>query len=201
MVAEVEAVPADVGEAQLPAVEAVAHGVERDRHGIPLRQPAVDVDVVELEHHVDLGVGRVGPCVGVECVAARARREQRLRVHAVDRLPVDGSVEAVIEGMPDRRDRRIGRVLQLLEAGVGHPDQSRQDGVEAGGRVVAALAPLDGVDELPEGGAVIGHDADVEHRVGVGGCRVAGCEPVCELPVRLGLEVVADQPVDVARLE
>jgi hypothetical protein len=60
VVVPVQAVPSEVGQADLPALEGPLQGDEVERTHVPLVPSLVQLDVVELEDHVKLPAGRVG---------------------------------------------------------------------------------------------------------------------------------------------
>ncbi len=65
VVVPVEGVPADVGQAGLPPPEGGLEVAHPQRPEVPLPGAVVEAHVLELEHHVHLGAGRVGEQDGV----------------------------------------------------------------------------------------------------------------------------------------
>jgi len=60
VVVPVQAVPADLGQAGLPAPEDRLEVAQTQRANVPPRLAVVDLDVLELEDHVHLAAGGVG---------------------------------------------------------------------------------------------------------------------------------------------
>src|SRR5918998_2859699 len=60
MVVPVEAVPANLGQAGLPAPEDRLEVAQAQRAGVPPRFAVVDLDVLELEDHVHFAAGGIG---------------------------------------------------------------------------------------------------------------------------------------------
>jgi hypothetical protein len=61
VVSEVEAVPPNLGKAVLPTPERLLELEHRHRQDVPLSLGAgVEVDVLELEHHVQFAARRIG---------------------------------------------------------------------------------------------------------------------------------------------
>ncbi len=109
VVVPVEAVPADVGETCLPATERRLEVAQVQRLGVELPAGAVvEADVLELEHHVDLGAGRVGEAPSLLDGDARHLADaQQLRVAPGDNLPVHLGQELVDAGAAHRLGRPV----------------------------------------------------------------------------------------------
>ena len=128
VVVPVQAVPAPLREGDLPAVQGLLehHPVEPDVVEL-VERPVVDADVLELEHHVDLGARRVG--VELRLLGGHARHladGEVLPVAAVEHLPghlreVAVDVRAVgelVEGQDvllPRPFRHVGQPLDLRD--------------------------------------------------------------------------------------
>src|ERR671912_2887436 len=65
VVVPVEAVPADLGQARLPAPEDRLEVAQTQRAGVPPRFAMVDLDVLELEDHVELAADGVSVELGL----------------------------------------------------------------------------------------------------------------------------------------
>jgi hypothetical protein len=91
VVVPVEAVPADVGEAGLPATERGLQVAQPERPDVPLAGALVEADVLELEHHVDLApIGR-GELAGL------FHRDTRHLADRQQRTVEDSGIELVEE--------------------------------------------------------------------------------------------------------
>src|SRR5918993_435384 len=60
MIIPVKAVPANFGQAGLPAPQDRLEVAQTQRTGVPPRLAVVDLDVLELEDHVELAAARIG---------------------------------------------------------------------------------------------------------------------------------------------
>src|ERR687889_2661044 len=65
MVVPVQAVPADLGQAGLPAPEDSLEVAQTQRAGVPPRYAVIDLDVLELEDHVHFAAGGVSVELGL----------------------------------------------------------------------------------------------------------------------------------------
>src|SRR5919112_6395547 len=65
MIVPVQAVPTDIGQASLPAPEDRLEVAQAQRANVPPRLAVVDLDVLELEEHVELAAGGVGVELGL----------------------------------------------------------------------------------------------------------------------------------------
>src|SRR5215218_5601205 len=65
MVVPVQAIPANLGQARLPAPEDRLEVAQAQRANVPPRFAVVDLDMLELEDHVELAAGRVGIELGL----------------------------------------------------------------------------------------------------------------------------------------
>src|SRR5215217_5749988 len=107
VVVPVEAVPADLGQAGLPAPEDRLEVAQTQRAGVPPRFAMVDLDVLELEDHVELVAGRIGvePCLFdrhaghlADSYEAFASGED-FAMHLLEELVDAGSVDEVRHGV------------------------------------------------------------------------------------------------------
>src|SRR5688572_4599246 len=65
MIVPVQAVPTDLGQASLPAPENRLEVAQAQRENVPPRLAVVDLDVLELEDHVELAAGGVSVELGL----------------------------------------------------------------------------------------------------------------------------------------
>ena len=110
VVVPVEAVPAALGQAALPAPERALEVGQPQRVDLPLARAVVDVDVLELEDHVDLAVRGVGVALGVL---------ERHAGHLADgQQPVTAGEHLAMHLLQELVDPRQCRTRPVLQAGV-----------------------------------------------------------------------------------
>ena len=118
MVAEVEAVPAGLGQPFLPAPERALEVGQPQRPHVPLRRPLVDLDVLELEHHVDLAARGIGEQPRVlQGHAGHLSHRQQLGVAAREHLAVH-LLQELVDARPARVVARRVAVRSVGERGV-----------------------------------------------------------------------------------
>jgi hypothetical protein len=111
VVAPVEAVPAHLGEARLPASERRLEVPQRERMNLPLARALVELHVLELEHHVDLAARRVGEQHGlVDGHARHLAHGQQLPGAAGEHLTVHLGEELVDARSADVVRRAVATV-------------------------------------------------------------------------------------------
>ena len=138
VVVPVQRVPARLREALLPAPERRLQVGQPQRADVPLRGALVEVDVLELEHHVDLAARRVGVEQRLlDRDAGRlADRQRRLRparehraVHLLQVLVDPRPVDEVLGAVGHHADARLARVGQRGVLG-DHVDDVHAEAVD-----------------------------------------------------------------------